>query len=333
VSTLGKIAVQGPDAAEFLNRIYVNGWKTLQIGKIRYGMMLREDGLVMDDGATARLAEFDYFMTTTTANAAKVLGFAELLLQTAWKDLKVHVTTITDQWAAIAVAGPNSRKLLTAATGDTDLSSNALPNNHFTHAEINGVSVRIHRMSYSGELAFEVYVPSGFGKNIWETLMDAGAEFNVKPYGTEAMGALRIEKGHVAGAEIDGRTTLNDFGMERFASSKKPFVGSVLRNRPVLVNKSRPTLVGLEFEGNTGTLPGALLFDSSGPTTGHGEGWVSSTTYSPALGKYIALAFLKNGPERKGETVRVVDFVGSTDFNANVVSPHFFDPEGVRQNA
>ncbi|MGH1467067.1 MAG: sarcosine oxidase subunit alpha family protein [Cognatishimia sp.] len=332
VSTLGKIAVQGPDAAEFLNRIYVNGWKTLAVGRLRYGVMLREDGFVMDDGATARLGEHDYFMSTTTTNAARVLAFAEHLLQTAWKDLRVHVTSLTDQWAAIAVAGPNARKLLTAVS-DADLSREAMPNNHFTEANIGGVPIRIHRMSYSGELAYEVYIPAGFGQHVWTTIADAGAEFNLKPYGTEAMGALRIEKGHVAGPELEGRTTLKDLGLAGFASSKKPFVGSVLRNRPVLDDSERPTLVGLEIEGKVGAKAGALIFPEHGEPAGHGEGWVSSTTYSPALQKYIALALLKNGKQRKGETVRLVNFVANETMTAKVVSPHFYDPEGVRQNA
>ncbi len=333
VSTLGKIAVQGPDAAEFLNRIYVNGWKTLAVGRLRYGVMLREDGFVMDDGATARLSEHDYFMSTTTANAAKVLAFMERLLQSAWRDLKVHVTTITDQWAAIAVAGPKARDLLTTVSTGANLSHGALPNNHIAHAEIAGVKVRIHRMSYSGELAYEVYIPSGYGHHVWEALVAAGEPFNLRPYGTEAMGALRIEKGHVAGPELEGRTTMKDLGLEGFASRKKPFVGSVLRNRPVLTDPVRPSLVGLEIEGDQGALAGSLLYSADGPTEGHGEGWVSSTTYSPALGKNIALALLKNGRERKGETIRVVDFVGGTTLRAKVVSHHFFDPEGVRQNA
>ncbi|MCV0428341.1 MAG: sarcosine oxidase subunit alpha family protein [Roseibium sp.] len=331
VSTLGKIAVQGPDAAEFLNRIYVNGWKTLAVGRLRYGAMLREDGFVMDDGATARLGENDYFMSTTTANAAKVLAFAEHLLQTAWKDLKVHVTTVTDQWAAIAVAGPKSRALLTEVTG-TDLSRETVPNNHFTHAEIGGVGVRIHRMSYSGELAYEVYIPAGYGRHVWETLYTAGSPFELRPYGTEAMGALRIEKGHIAGPEIEGRTTLRDLGLEGFASSKKPFVGSILCKRPVLEEASRPILVGLEIEGATGAKAGSILFPNVGETKGHGDGWVSSTTYSPALGKNIALGLLKNGKFRAGETIRVVNFVGNETLRAKVVSPHFFDPEGERQN-
>ena len=213
---------------------------------------------------------------------------------------------------------------------ETDVSAEALPNNQFTRAKFSGIAVRIHRMSYSGELAYELYIPSAFGKKLWELLLDAGAEFNVKLYGTEAMGALRIEKGHVAGPELDGRTTLHDLGVGGFASSKKPFVGSVLRNRALLVEPTRPTLVGLEFEGNSGTLPGALLFDALGPAAGHGEVWLSSTTHLPALGKNVALAFLKNGSARKGKTIRAVDFVSGTDLAANVVSYHFFDPEGER---
>lgn len=333
VSTLGKIAVQGPDAAEFLNRIYVNGWKTLAVGRLRYGVMLREDGFVMDDGATARVGENDYFMSTTTANAAKVLAFSEHLLQTAWKDLRVHVTTITDQWAAIAVAGPNSRKMLQSVITGVDISKEAMPNNHFVLAEIGNTKVRIHRMSYSGELAYEVYIPSGHGAQVWEALIAAGKPFNLKPYGTEAMGALRIEKGHVAGPEIEGRTTLKDLGLEGFASSKKPFVGSVLKNRPILVDPERPALVGLELSGDEGALSGSLVFSPGDPGQGHGEGWVSSTTFSPALGKNIALALVKGGKSRIGEDVQVINYVGNQKISAKIVSPHFFDPKGERQNA
>lgn len=333
VSTLGKIAVQGPDAAEFLNRIYVNGWKTLAVGRLRYGVMLREDGFVMDDGATARLGENDYFMSTTTANAAKVLAFSEHLLQTAWKDLAVHVTTVTDQWAAIAVAGPKSREVLQSVVTGADISKDAMPNNHFVLAKIGNTQVRIHRMSYSGELAYEVYIPSGHGQQVWETLIAAGKSFDLKPYGTEAMGALRIEKGHVAGPEIEGRTTLKDLGLEGFASTKKPFVGSVLKNRPILADLEREVLVGLELSGDEGALSGSLVFSPGDPGQGHGEGWVSSTTYSPALGKNIALALIKNGKSRIGDDVQVVNYVGNQNLTAKIVTPHFFDPKGERQNA
>ncbi len=333
VSTLGKIAVQGPDAAEFLNRIYVNGWKTLQVGQLRYGVMLREDGFVMDDGATARLGDFDYFMSTTTANAAKVLAMSEHLLQTAWRDLKVHVTSITDQWAAFAIAGPKARDLLQLALSGAEISGEQMPNNHFVTGEIADTEVRLHRMSYSGELAYEVYVPSGFARHVWTALIKAGEAFDLRPYGTEAMGALRIEKGHVAGPEIEGRTTLKDLGLEGFASSKKPFVGSVLKGRPVLADPARETLVGLMITGEQGALPGSLIYSTNRPMQGHGEGWVSSTTWSPALGKNIALALVRKGKFRMGEDVQVVNHLENQSLTAQIVSPHFFDPEGARQNA
>ncbi|MEM7746866.1 MAG: sarcosine oxidase subunit alpha family protein [Pseudomonadota bacterium] len=332
VSTLGKIAVQGPDAAEFLNRVYVNGWKTLAIGRLRYGIMLREDGFVMDDGATARLGEHDYLMSTTTTNAGPVLAHLEYLLQVAWPDLKVHVTSVTDQWAAIAVAGPKSRQLLQDVVTGADLSATGLPNNHFVLGEINGVDVRVHRMSYSGELAYEVYVVSGHGLHVWQALESAGAPHELIPYGTESMGTLRIEKGHIAGPEIDGRTTLQDLMLEKFASSKKPFIGSVLCHRTELSGPHRESLVGLEIVGDVGAKPGMLLFPRHGDPTGHGDGFVSSTTYAPALNKYIALGLLKNGRERQGEVIRCIDFLSDQTLEAKVVSHHFFDPEGERQN-
>ena len=332
VSTLGKIAVQGPDAAEFLNRVYVNGWKTLAVGRLRYGIMLREDGFVMDDGATARIGENDYLMSTTTANAGPVLAFLEFLLQTAWRELKVHVTSVTDQWAAIAVAGPKSRELLQSVVAGADLTATALPNNYLVDATLAGAAVRIHRMSYSGELAYEVYTPSGFGRHVWDALLDAGPQFGLIAYGTESMGTLRVEKGHVAGPEIDGRTTLKDLELENFASSKKPFVGSVLRHREVLVDPNRPSLVGLLIEGDVGARPGMLLFPRVGVSEGHGDGRVTSTTYSPALGKYIAMGLLARGGARMGEIVRCIDFLGNVTVEAKVVTHHFFDPEGERQN-
>jgi sarcosine oxidase subunit alpha len=331
VSTLGKIAVQGPSAGEFLDRVYVNGFKSLPVGRLRYGIMLREDGFVLDDGATARLSENDYFMSTTTANAAKLLATFEFLLQTAWRDLKVHVTSVTDQWAAIAIAGPKSRALLTELTG-ANLSNEALPNNHFTNVTVADVSCRLHRMSYSGERAYEIYVPAKRGHKVWDALIQIGAAYRLEPYGTEAMGALRIEKGHIAGAEIDGRTTLRDLGFGSFASTKKPFIGSVLRKRPALEDPARPSLIGLEIVGEAGARAGSLLFSRDAAIKGHGEGWVSSTTYSPALKKNIALALLARGPDRIGETIKVVDFLGNQTALAKVVSSHFFDPEGFRQN-
>ncbi|MDP1907832.1 MAG: glycine cleavage T C-terminal barrel domain-containing protein, partial [Hyphomicrobium sp.] len=296
VSSLGKIAVQGPDAAEFLDRVYANAFKSLKVGRLRYGVMLRDDGFVLDDGATARLSEYEFAMSTTTANAGKVLTQLEHLLQTAWTSLKVQVTSVSDQWAAIAVAGPQARRLLEAARSGADLSAEALPNMALTYAEIDGAPVRIHRMSYSGELAYEVYVPAGFGHLVWEALMRAGKPFGVAPYGTEAMGALRIEKGHVAGGELDGRTTMKDLALDRFASTKKQFIGSVLCKRPVLEDPARLSLVGIEvIDHVTPIKPGSLLFLESGAATGHGEGHVTSVTYSSALGGHIGLALLSRG--------------------------------------
>jgi heterotetrameric sarcosine oxidase alpha subunit len=333
VSTLGKIAVQGPDAAEFLNRIYVNKWKALKLGRVRYGVMLREDGIVLDDGTTARIGEHDYFMTTTTTNAGKVLAYMEFLLQAAWPELRVHVTTVTDQWAAIALAGPRSRDLLRAASTGAELGSKEFPSASVAYADIDSAKVRIHRTSYSGELAYEIFIPAGHGLHVWEILVRAGKPFDLIAYGTEAMGALRIEKGHVAGPELDGRTTLRDLGLQGLAAADKPFIGSVLRKRPLLEDANRPSLVGLEVQGQGSMLSGALLYTRGAPARGHGEGWVSSSTHAPALGREIALGFLKNGNARLGELLSVVDFVGGTNLTAKVVSPHFYDPEGLRQNA
>ena len=382
IGTLGKIAVQGPDAAELLNLLYVNEWRTLTPGRLRYGVMLREDGFAMDDGATARIADDEYFMTTTTANAARVLSFAEKMLQTQWQNLRAHVTSITDQWAAFAVAGPNSRDILnkvlrditnfplplggglrgrepncnhntkpkddsvtrplTPSQREGGLNPDSFQPNDAKRAFINDIPVRVHRLSFSGELAYEIYTPAGHAVQAWRAIMDAGEEFNLQPYGTEAMGIMRIEKGHPTGAEIDGNTTLNDLGFAKLASDKKPFVGSVLRNRPALLSEHRHRLVGLEFNlplpqagggRGEGVPAGSLIYARDAKPQGRGDGWISSTTYSPTLKKHIALAFVKNGAARKGEVVRVVDFVGNGEWHATIVRRCFYDPENHRQNA
>lgn len=334
ISTLGKIAIQGPDAAELLDRVYVNGFKSLKVGRIRYGIMLRDDGYVLDDGTTARLSEAEYVMSTTTANAGKVLATLESLLQVSWRDLKVRVTSITDQWSAIAVAGPKSRQLLQSVVKDADLSARSLPNMALTHAVLADAPVRIHRMSYSGELAYEIYVPSGYGLHVWAALIDSGRPLGVAPYGTEAMGALRIEKGHIAASEIDGRTTLKDLVLEGMASQSKPFIGSVLRRRSRLEDIERPSLVGLEVvDANKAIDAGSLLFPINGSKTGHGDGHVTSVTYSPALGKTIGLGLLARGSARTGELVCCVDFLANRNVDVRVVSSKFYDPAGDRQNA
>ncbi|VXC79777.1 Sarcosine oxidase subunit alpha [Burkholderia sp. 8Y] len=332
VSTLGKIDVQGPDAGEFLDRVYVNGWKKLAVGRARYGVMLRDDGFVFDDGTTSRLSADHYFMTTTTGNAAAVMSRLEFLLDTAWPDLRVHVTSVTDQWGAMAVAGPQSRALL-AKVLDADVSNEALPYMACAFAQFGEVTVRLHRISFSGELAYEVYCPAGEAARLWERLYDAGRPLGVIAYGTEAMGALRVEKGHAAGPELDGRTTLDDLGLGRMAKAK-PFVGSVLRLRPELRRPERPVLMGLKPDNPAERLrPGFILFPEDAALQGHGIGHVTSTTYSPTLKRYIALGLVGDGRNREGQRLRAVYPLRGEVINVRVVDPVFLDPEGERLRA
>ena len=329
ISTLVKVVVQGPDAAEFLNRIYVNGWSKLPVDKARYGAMLRDDGIVSDDGTTARISENEFFMTATTAHGPKTLTNMEFLLETAWPKLKVRVTEVTDQWGAMAVAGPLSREVLASVVEGVEMDNDAFPFMGVRVASIGGDAVRLHRVSYSGELAYEVFVPAHHGQGVWERIVEAGGPFELVPYGTEAMDALRIEKGHVAGPELDGRTTLGDLGLEGMASTRKPFVGSVLMKRPGLTDGARPRLVGLAPDPEAGVpRAGALVREQpfrapDGASLGH----VTSVTYSPALGHYIALALVAGGMEREGQTLYASSPVSGENTPVRVVSPVFFDTE------
>lgn len=333
VSTLGKIDVLGPDAAEFLNRVYVNGFKKLPVGKARYGIMLREDGHVFDDGTVWRLDEHCFLMTTTTANAAAVLLHLEHLLQVVWPDLRVTVTSVTEQWAAMAVAGPESRKTLAKVVDGVDMTDEALPFMGVVHGNIDGIPVLIARLSFSGELAYEVYAAADHGTAVWERIIHAGADFGVVPYGIEALGTLRIEKGHVAGPELDGRTTLHDIGFERMAAGNKHYVGKALMNREALTNPDRPRYVGLISGTEQAIRAGAHLVEGSeagdpGPSLGH----VSSSTYSPALGCYMALGFVRGGKQRIGQTLYAADPVRGGHDAVEVVDPVFFDPGGERMH-
>lgn len=335
VSTLGKIDVQGPDAAEFLNRVYVNGFAKLPVGKARYGFMLREDGIVMDDGTTSRLSETEFFMTTTTAQAAKVMSHLEFLLQVVWPELRVTVASVSDQWAAMSVAGPKSRDVLKAAFPSVDFSSDAIPHMGLVDArlegELAGVRVRIIRLTFSGELAYEVYAPTHHGRLIWEHLLQAGKPWNLRPYGLEALGSLRIEKGHVVGSEMDGRTTLDDMGMGKMASKLKPFWGDALRRSENLARTDRPTLVGLE-PAEEGATPsnGAILFFADDTIKGHGRGHITSTAYSKSLGKDIGLGLLQGGTSRVGQEVIAASPVHGRQYRLRVVDPCFLDAQGER---
>ena len=333
VSTLGKIDVQGPDAAEFLNRIYANDFDTLAVGKARYGVMLRPDGIVVDDGTTSRITEHHYFMTTTTGGAGKVMTFLEYLLQTTWSELKVQLTSVTSQWAAVAVAGPRSRDLVAVLVRDVDFGNAAFPFMGVRHGNIGSIPVRVLRISFSGELAYEIYTPAGFGEALWQTVGEAGRAFGLVTYGIEALGALRIEKGHVAGAEIDGRTTLADMGLARMASKKKPYIGSVLMQREGLLDGNRPQLVGLEAANGDIELRAGAILCEPGQHEGHGIGFVSSVTYSPALGRHIAIGFVAGGMSREGKLIDAVFPLRGEVTTVRVRSPRFVDPEGARLNA
>jgi methylglutamate dehydrogenase subunit C len=334
VSTLGKIDVQGPDAAEFLNRIYVNGFAKLPVGKARYGVMLNDDGLVLDDGTTTRFSETRYFMTTTTAQAGEVMSWVEFLLQAAWPDLKVQVASLSDEWAGMAVSGPKARAALELALPGRDLSDAALPYMGAMEIELEGVPVRLIRLSFSGELAYEVYTPADYGTALWEHILSAAAPLGIKPYGLEALAALRIEKGHVAGLELDHRTSLDDLGLGKMAGKEKAFVGRELRQRPNLQAPDRWSLVGIEcLEPEKRLRGGSILFAASDKIEGHGRGYITSVTYSIELNKYIALGLYQGGLAHKGEEILCAFPLKGEQTRARIVSPHFIDPEGKRLHA
>ncbi len=332
VSTLGKIDVQGPDAATFLDRVYTNTFSTLPIGKARYGLMLRDDGFLFDDGTTWRLAESRYLMTTTTANAALVLQHLEMLLAIAWPELKVSVASLTDQWAGAALAGPKSRDLLSKVL-DIDVSDAALPFMGVKPGHVGAIPVLVARLSFSGELAYEIYSGADHTLALWEKLIETGAEFGVVPYGLEALGVLRLEKGHVVGSEITGRTTVHDLGLEKMFSKKKDFVGKPLALRPALTDPGREQLVGVKSLDGKPVMAGAhLVSGADAKTPGPPEGRVTSMGYSPALEGYIALALLKGGRQRHGEKLHAADPLRDGHGPVEIVAPCFFDPDGSRMH-
>lgn len=331
ISTLGKIDIQGPDAAVFLDRVYANGFASLRVGRARYGVMLRDDGIVFDDGTTTRLGPDRFFMTTSTAKAADVLSWLEFLLETAWPDLRVSVSSVSDEWAGMSVAGPGSRKVIAAAFPDIDFSSEALPHMGLAEGTFKNSHLMIIRLSYSGERAYEVYVGASNGENAWRHLIDVGAPHGLKPYGVEALGALRIEKGHVAGPEIDGRTTLSDLGMGRMVAKRSGYVGEALSRRVAFQVPDRQRLVGLKcIETGKRLRGGALLFAPGEPLEGHGRGRMTSVTYSPELDCYIGLGLL--AADFEGDEVIASYPMKDEVVRARVVSPVFLDPAGERMH-
>ncbi|MHB0773023.1 sarcosine oxidase subunit alpha family protein [Bradyrhizobium sp. 1.29L] len=334
VSTLGKIDIQGVDAAEFLERVYINGWKALPIGKARYGLMLREDGFVMDDGTTSRLGENRFLMTTTTANAGKVMQHLEFCHQVLWPELDVRMVSVSEQWAQVAIAGPKSRDVLRAVVdSEHDISNQSFP--YLAAGELTvggGIPARLFRISFSGELAYELAIPADYGEAMMRALMSAGEPYNITPYGTEALGVLRIEKGHVAGNEINGQTTARDLGLGRMMSSKKDFVGRLMAKREALIEADRPSFVGfrpVNFEQRLRA--GAHLIGiGRAVNTANDEGYITSVAYSPNLKHWIGLGLLKDGPSRIGERIRAADPLRGCEVEVEVCSPVFLDPEGAR---
>ena len=333
VSSLGKIDIQGPDAADFLDRVYVNTFSTLKPGRARYGLMLREDGLVFDDGTTACLGPERYLISTTTANAGRVMQHLEYCAQVLWPDLDVQMVSVTEQWSQYAVAGPRSRELLQRLFGrGVELSTEAVPYMGVVELPLDGVPARLFRLSFSGELAYELAVPANYGDAALRALMEAGRTMDVTPYGSEALGVMRIEKGHVGGNELSGQTTAGDLGLGRMMSAKKDYIGRVMAARPGLTDPDRPTMVGFQPVEPTARLRGGAHFLPLGAPAKaeHDQGYMTSVAYSPTCGSWIGLGLLQRGPQRIGERVRAYDALRGEDTEVEVCNPVFVDPDGSR---
>ena len=332
VTTLGKIDIKGPDAAEFLNRVYTNAWLKLPVGKARYGVMLREDGIVMDDGTTTRISENHYHMTTTTAQAANVLSHLEYYLQVVWPELKVNVLSTTEQWAGAALAGPKSRDVLAKLFPDLDVSNEALPFMGYIEGNLFGVKAKIFRISFSGELAYEINVESDYGLFMWEKMMEIGKEFKIQPYGTEALSTLRIEMGHVAGPELDGRTIPYDVSLEGLVSKKKDFIGKRSLQKEAFNNSDRQKIVGLVPTDKKTSIPEGshLVVDKNAKLPNPKLGHVSSSCWSVENNNPFSLAIVKDGKNMIGKKLFAVSPLKNTSIEVEVISSHYVDHEGKR---
>lgn len=331
VSTLGKIDLQGPDVGEFLDFVYTNMFSTLKVGRSRYGLMLREDGTVMDDGTTARMGENHYVMTTTTAAAGQVMRHLEYVHQCLRPDLDVSMISVTEQWAQFAVAGPKSRELLNRLVAE-DIDNDNWPFMACGEVTIQGAKGRLFRISFSGEHAYEVAVPSRYGDSLFRLLVSRAESMGGGAYGMEALNVLRIEKGHITHSEIHGRTNAFDIGFARMVSAKKDCIGKTMSERPGLVGDEREQLVGLKPIGVVKQLTaGAHLFDKGAdPVRINEQGYTTSVGFSPTLETYLGLGFLRNGRARHGEEIQMVDHLRGITTQCLVCDPVFFDPEGGR---
>ena len=333
-STLGKIDIQGTDVLEFLNRVYTNAWSKLGIGKCRYGLMLNEDGMVYDDGVTTRLDENHYIMTTTTGGAANVMGKLEDFLQTEWPELDVFLTSITDHFATVSVCGPNSRKILNKIIPDLDLSDKNFPHMSFKDAHIGKIKCRVMRISFTGEQSYEINIQANYGKSVWEKCMEAGKEFNITPYGTEAMHLLRAEKGFIiAGQDTDGTMTPIDLQMDWIVSKKKyDFIGKRSLYRSDTIREDRKQLVGLLTDDPNEVLEeGAQIVAETNKKPVEMLGHVTSSYFSPNLNKSIALAVVISGKKLKGQKMFVP--MKNKTISVTIADSVFLDKENKRLNA
>ncbi|GJE42172.1 sarcosine oxidase subunit alpha family protein [Methylobacterium soli] len=331
VTTLGKIDIQGRDALAFIERVCANPFGTLPVGKARYAVLLREDGFVMDDGTVARMGETHFVMTASTANAAKVMQHLEFCHQWLWPDLDVQMVSVSEQWAQYAVAGPRARDTLRSIVDEGfDIGNEAFP--FLACAEVTvggGIPARLFRISFSGELAYELAVPAAYGDAAWRAIMQAGSTHGITAYGSEALSVMRIEKGHAAGAEINGQTTARDLGLGGMLAKKKDYVGRLMKERPALTDPDRPILVGFRPVDRGARLRAGAHFLAVGaaPSLAADEGVMTSVAYSPSLGHWIGLGLLRRGPERHGERVRAYDPVRGGDIEVEICSPVFVDPK------
>ena len=329
-STLGKIDVQGADAAEFLERIYTNSWRRLAVGRCRYGLMCTEDGMVFDDGVTLRLGEHRFLVHTTSGNAARVLAWMEEWLQTEWPELEVYCTSVTEHVATASISGPLARRLLVELTTDIDLDKDAFPFMSWRDGHVAGLPARVARVSFTGESSFEINVPAGYGLSLWTTLMHSGQRYGITPYGTEAMHVLRAERGFIiAGQDTDGTVTPVDLGMDWIVSRSKDFIGKRSLERADTTRGDRKQLVGLLTENPEEVLPeGGQIVEAVTELPMRMIGHVTSSYYSANLGRSIALALVEGGRDRHGDAVMVP--LERVVMSARLTDPRFFDPDGER---
>ncbi|MBT8169475.1 2Fe-2S iron-sulfur cluster-binding protein [Falsiruegeria litorea] len=337
MSTLGKIDVKGPDALEFLSRLYCNNFAKIKVGRMRYALMLREDGYVFDDGTIARLSDTHFVVTATTANAGSVWRHMRKSAQLDWPELDVVLTSVSDHWASLAIAGPHARDLLIALNPDFDVSPAAFPFASVREGHLGGLPVRVFSVSFSGELSYEINVPAGFADTLLSRVIAGGEQWDITPYGLETLDVLRIEKGHLSiGTEVDGRRTPADLGLGGMVSHTKGFVGRALLQRKALQKDNRAQLVGLESKDGATPIPIAAHLCTA-PLGNGGPmqtcGYLTAAIHSPTLDHPIALAFLEDGQNRMGEVLWAHSPIAGKSVQVRVTAPCAYDPKGERLNA